>query len=428
MKRTDELIGLLNSENKDVRINALKEIKKLIDSGDIKRENTAGFANNHIHTKYSFSSYSPSAAVFYGWRAGLEVCGIIDHDTLSGCSEFKEAGKILGMPTTCGLECRVKTDGTELFGRRINNIDQPSLAFVVMHAVPESRIEKINNIFSKYRENRNARNEKMCSKLNSYLNGTGIEISFKDDVLPLSNYSIGGTVTERHICMALVNKITEKFKCPECVISFLKNSLNVDLTEKEETILREKKDDLYEYDISNILKKNIVEKFYIDADDECMHITEFVKIAKENGCICAYAYLGDVTEQNMGEKKIQTFEDSYIDLLFSELKRMNFDAVTYMPSRNTEQQLIRVIDYCHKNGFLEINGEDVNSPRTPFQIKALQNPTFSHLKELSYVLVGHETAVNNDITKAIYSDEMNERFNTLDEKISYYKGLAEGER
>ena len=63
--------------------------------------------NNHIHTIYSFSPYSPAAAVYRAREAGLSTAGIMDHDSVSGCREFIEAGRIARFPVTCGCELRV---------------------------------------------------------------------------------------------------------------------------------------------------------------------------------------------------------------------------------------------------------------------------------------------------------------------------------
>src|SRR5512136_339044 len=80
--------------------------------------------NNHIHTFYSFSPYSPAKAVWMSVQAGLATAGIMDHDSISGAEEFIAAGLAAGLATTVGLECRGDFAGTPLEGRRLNNPDQ----------------------------------------------------------------------------------------------------------------------------------------------------------------------------------------------------------------------------------------------------------------------------------------------------------------
>ena len=91
-------------------------------------EKRVRYVNNHIHTTYSFSPYTPAMAVEMAKMNGLETAGCMDHDSAGGSWEFIEAGKKYGMPVTVGVECRVDMSKTPLNGRRINNPDQDSVA------------------------------------------------------------------------------------------------------------------------------------------------------------------------------------------------------------------------------------------------------------------------------------------------------------
>ena len=41
------------------------------------------------------------------FMSGLKTAGIMDHDSVGGNFEFIEAGKIINMATTVGMECRL---------------------------------------------------------------------------------------------------------------------------------------------------------------------------------------------------------------------------------------------------------------------------------------------------------------------------------
>ena len=419
----ENCISALNGKTKEERLSALLEIKKKIDLGEIRQSKCEGIANNHIHTTFSFSPYSPTAAAFMAWKAGLEVCGIIDHDSVSGCREFVEASKIIGISATCGLECRVRTDGTKLYGRMINNSEQRSVAYVVMHAIPLGSLGFVDSIFKPLREKRNERNVKMCARLNDFLDIFGIFIDYEKDVLPLSLYSEGGTVTERHICLALVQKLKEKLKSSIEIISFLVEKLNVPISKLEEKRILEEDPFCYDYDILSVIKKHLVDKFYVDAYEECIHIKDFVSLAKNLGCISAYAYLGDVIDTSDMDKKTQKYEDAYLELLMAELKKLDFDAITYMPSRNTRYQLSKVMELCKKHDFFEINGEDINSPRQGF-CSLFDDSMFSHLTDMNYALIGHEAAVTRSIENSMFSEKIKCKYPKIKERIEYYKGIA----
>ena len=126
----------------DERLAALAELKKKIDAGEIPTPERGIFVNNHIHTTYSFSPYSPTKALYMAWQNGLGTAGIMDHDSVSGAYEFIEAGEIIGMPVTVGAECRLNMENTALAGKRINNPDQISVAYSAIHGIPHQMLPK----------------------------------------------------------------------------------------------------------------------------------------------------------------------------------------------------------------------------------------------------------------------------------------------
>ena len=72
------------------------------------------------------------------------------------------------------------------------------------------------------------------------------------------------------------------------------------------------------------------------------------------------------------------------------IKSCGIRAVTYMPTRNTPEQLARLRRLCDENGLFQVSGEDINSPRQSFVIKAMENPMFSNLIDATWKLIGHE--------------------------------------
>ena len=146
-------------------INELREIYEKTLRGELPQPEDTIYVNNHIHTTYSFSPYNPTDALYMAWQNGLKTAGIMDHDSAAGCREFLAAAEVIGMPVTCGVECRVDMSMTALNGKRINNPDQKSIAYVAMHGIPHQNIEKVDAFFAPYREKRNVRNRKMCENI-----------------------------------------------------------------------------------------------------------------------------------------------------------------------------------------------------------------------------------------------------------------------
>lgn len=419
--RLIEIIGRTDITASE-RLEALRGIKSQIDGGEIKREGDGTWVNNHIHTCYSFSPYTPASAVFNAWRAGLGTAGIMDHDSVGGIYEFIEAGKIMDMPVTCGFECRVSVKGTALEGRRINNPDQKSCAYLAMHGIPHQSVAAAEEVLSKVRERRNARNRKMCEAITEIVRPYGIELDFDKDVYPISMAEDGGSITERHILFALTKKITAKYPVRADACDFIEK-MTSPLGKTREKLMSAPAS-YYEYDILGVLKGHMVEKFYIPADEELMHISEFTSLAGKLGAISAYAYLGDVGESPTGDKKAQKFEDDYLPVLFDTLRDMNFSAVTYMPSRNTPEQLDEIMRRCDEAGLFQISGEDINSPRQSFICPALADPRYGHLRRATYALIGHEKEATKDLSLSMFSEETVKRFPSLTERIEYFARLG----
>ena len=379
-------IAFLNAKTAEER---LENLRSLIESELTPPEVKPEYANNHIHTIYSFSPYSPTAAVYMARAEGLETAGIMDHDSIGGAEEFRVAGEIAGIGTTCGMECRVSLEGTSMAERRLNNPDQTGVAYMAIHSVPKTGFARLQEVFKPLRERRNERNKKMLANINALVAPAGIELDFERDVLPLSNFAEGGSVTERHLLYALSVKIAEVAGRENCA-DFVNNNLQITLTEKQKATLSDPDNPHFLYDLLGVLKAKLVEKIYIPATDECLKLSEVVALAKEVGAILCYPYLGDVGESPTGDKKAQKFEDDFLEELFEMLKAEGVGAITYMPARNTPEQISRLQALCRKYGMTEISGEDVNSSRQSMICPQLAKPEFRHLVDMAWTLVKRE--------------------------------------
>ena len=346
------------------------------------------YINNHIHTIYSFSPYSPSAAVWAAKAEGLATAGIVDHDTMAGAEEFLRAGEILEMPVTIGMECRVSMAGTPFENLRTHCPDQPGISYMTLQAVPHGSIMLLQKAFEPLRRKREERNRIMTLNINSVLSGTGISLDYDKDVRPLSKADDGGTVTERHLMLALARKLVSCFG-EDNIIEGLR-SVGLTLTEKQESMMRDKKSPYFEYDLLGILKGAFVERIYVPASDECLSIADAVKLAGDAGALLCYAYLGDVTDSVTGDKAARKFEDEYLDGLAEFLAKSGVEGITYMPTRNTPEQLCRIRALCGRYGFMQVSGEDINSPRQSFVVHAMENPEFENLIESAWELIRRE--------------------------------------
>ena len=376
------VLNKLNAPTQEERIANLREVLK----DTVFPPMVPQYINNHIHTTYSFSPYSPTAAVYAARMEGLCTAGIIDHDSISGAEEFLEAAAIIGIPVTIGMEARVSMDGTRLEGRRTNNPDQVGVSYMTIQSVPHDKIDTLTEFFKPYQAARHERNRRMIAKINQLV---GVELDYDRDVLPLSEAKNNGGVTERHLMYALAIELVKQVGKGQPMIDKL-TSLGMNLSEKQKTLLSDTQYPFYAYDVLGMLKGTFVPKIFIDATDECPKLADMVKLCADIDAYLCYAYLGDVGDSVTGDKKAQKFEDDYLDDVFECLKEEGVKAVTYMPTRNTPAQLERLRNLCDQYGMFQISGEDINTPRQSFIIKAMENPMFQNLIDATWKLIEHE--------------------------------------
>ena len=112
------ILEKLNAPAREERLANLREVLKTTEFPPMAPQ----YINNHIHTTYSFSPYSPTAAVYAARMEGLCTAGIIDHDSISGAREFLAAAELVGMPVTVGMECRVSMHRFFLCFLQVNNL------------------------------------------------------------------------------------------------------------------------------------------------------------------------------------------------------------------------------------------------------------------------------------------------------------------
>ena len=390
-------LAALNAQGLGTRIDASREIGKRIMSGELDRT-VSGELNNHVHTTYSFSPYSPSLAAFKAWEAGLMAVGIMDHDSVSGCVEMLDAAANIGIASTVGFELRVNMTGTAMEGRKINNPDSENIVYIAVHGIPKDGIAQAAVFLEPIHEARNRRNRKMVAGVNKIAAAWGLEpLDYRSDVEATSLSSEGGSVTERHVLYALANRVMSATGKGRLLVDFLTEKAGLVVAGKIKDYLLDEANPHYAYDLLGLFKSSVISEIYIQpGDDECVGVIEAVAFAKQIGAIPAYAYLGDVTDSPTGDKKAEAFEDSYLDELFDELKKLEFQAVTYMPPRNTLAQLRRVQSLCARHDLMEISGVDINSSRQSFGCPELLQDEFRHLGTSAWALIAHEKLSSAD--------------------------------
>ena len=408
----------LNHRDVSVRLEAVRALGDAVKRGVTPTDEV----NNHVHTIYSFSPYSPTLAAVKAAQAGLQAVGIMDHDSVSGCDEMLEACRAIAIASTAGFELRVDMTGTAVEGRKTNNPDSVNNSYMAVHGIPATRFGEVRRFLRPMNEARIRRDRLQVGRLNAILAEMGVDpIDFDREVWPISEAAAGGSITERHILYALSLKLIQLHGRGAGLIRFLRGTMATEVPAKLEAVLLDPDNPHYVYDLLGLFKSSLVPRFFVQPDgSECVSIHEAVGFANAIGAIPAYAYLGDVGESPTGDKKAEKFEDDYLDELVPELKRIGFKAVTYMPPRNTLGQLRRLQALCAGNELMEISGVDINSSRQTFNCPIILTPPFRHLTEATWALIAHEKLATANPDLSLFSARNPLAARSLPERIRRY--------
>jgi hypothetical protein len=373
----------------------LRALETYAEGGGLGGAPTAGReSNNHIHTMYSFSPYTPAMAALMARRAGLSVAGSVDHDSYAAAAEMREACRILGLGCVTGFEARVSFRHTRFADRKINSPDSKGIAYMTVQGIRAGEAGRVREFLRPVVAERQKRNRRMTDALNKLIAAAGFApLSYDRDVLPLSKADEGGTVTERHILFALSHAFIAKWGKGAAVAAGLKREFGLAPSPKIAAYLSDRENPYYAYDLLGALKSGFGDRIYIQPDgNECPPAETVTAFAASIGAFPAYAYLGDVGESPTGDKKAEQFEDAYLDELMPLLKELGYKAVAYMPPRNTKAQLMRLRGLCSRYGFMEISGVDINSPRQVFNCPELLDEDFANLIDTTRQLAKHENS------------------------------------
>lgn len=226
MNNISDLEKKLNSFDPEQRKNAICEIRKLIDSGEIaiKPENDAH--NLHCHTFFSYNGYgfSPSYIAYLAKKEGWFAAGIVDFDVLDAVDEFLEACKTLGVRGVCGLETRAYLP--EFSTREINSPGEPGITYHMGVGFTKKDIsgdsEDAAEFLKNMKKSAQDRTRDLVDKVNSFL--SPVELDFERDAVPLTP---DGNVTERHVCQSFENKAREIFPETAKLAEFWADKLGV---------------------------------------------------------------------------------------------------------------------------------------------------------------------------------------------------------
>ncbi len=424
---TDSVRRSLGAVARDERLSSLRSLVAS-NAEQILNRPLTDEVNNHVHTNYSFSPYSPTCAAWTARFAGLRAVGSVDHDSIAAADEMIEACRILKIGSTVGFELRVGFGNTPFGDRRVNNPDSIGIGYIVVHGVPRPRIPDVAAFLVPLQHARNERNTRQVSALNQLLAELSAPPVSYADVEANSLSAHGGTITERHILFCVATGLMQWHSPGLNLRAWIEDHLSGTLAPRLRAFLDDPENPHYAYDLTGILKVSLLPRFFIQpSEDECIPVERVVTFANEVGAVPAYAYLGDIAESPTGDKRAENYEDAFLDDLMPELVHLGFKAVTYMPPRNTREQLRRVRQLCRANNLMEISGVDINSSRQSFNCPEIVEPEFRHLIDTTWALIAHEKLSSIDPALSLFGGGLETsrlHAGTLQDRIKRYSEIG----
>ena len=132
----------------------------------------------------------------------------------------------------------------------------------------------------------------------------------------------------------------------------------------------------------------------------------------------------DVASSPTGDKKAERFEDGFLDELLDLLVEIGFPAITYMPPRNTKEQLMRIRKLAQERNLMEISGVDINSSRQSFSCPELLEENARHLIDSAWALVAHEKLSSVDPVYGLFHPQNPYKDESLNQRIARYAAIA----
>lgn len=346
--------------------------------------------NCHLHTPYSFSTFKDiDDALNRAVAENVKIVGINDFYTTKGYEEWEKGCKKRRLYPIFGIELISLNQEDRKAGLRVNDPANPGRTYISGKGLtyPFSLSEPFSSQLLAVEEESNKQVEKMCIKLNEFLNS--INAGFVLDLAWIKKELTQGSLRERHLARALRMKLFEFCNGDDVKINILLEKLFGGKTVKS---------DLTDYaSLENEIRGNLLksggEAYVPEQPDAFLPLQAVCDIIIAAGGIPTYPFLAD---NDIGE--YTDFERDIVKVA-NQLTDRGFHSVEFISTRNNVYLLEKYASYLNDQGFIVTFGSEHNSPvMEPIELFCRnKTPLTEKLEEINFngaaIIAAHQHLV-----------------------------------
>lgn len=342
--------------------------------------------NGHIHSPYSFSSFTDTEEAFkMSSSEDVKVLGINDFYTTDAYEEFYNLSLKYRIFPLFNIEFMGLIKEAQEEGIRINDPSNPGRIYLSGKGL-DYPVNKNSPAFNRLSEIKNESHDQiksMVKKASDFL--VMIDPALKLDFSEIRNKYSMGLVRERHIARAIRIKSFELYKTTEERINFFKK-----LYEGKTPVA--KADDIsgLENEIRSRFLKSGGRAYVKENPDSLAQLSEITELIFELGGIPCYPVLLDDSNGQLTD-----FEKDY-NLLDQKLLSNNINCIELIPSRNDPGKLEEFVRFFDSRNYIITMGTEHNTPDIyPVSVRG-KNAIFlnDYLNKVSYegacVIAAHQ--------------------------------------
>ena len=356
--QTEKIVSVLNGHTRYKRARLLKKLRK-----EVSEIVPTKMVNPFVRSIYSFSNHSPSMMAYLAYKSNLGLIGIFDMESLEGYKEFEKGCKLFEIHSVLGTDVQVQAHIADSKGSNCGFM-----------GIADKYVKNVGKFLKPYREAHHARVSEMVDRINKKLKVLGTKLSFVKDVYVLSKYVRGGTITEKHVWLALSKKLISVYGKGEKLVDKLKGIVE-EISLKDNELLLDLTNPFYEYDLAKFLKTN----FAIEQKFSGSH-KDVIEFANSIEALSLYELRFKTT---MPITEIVTL-----------VKQEGYDIFAFDPRIMDEENIAKTVELCEEQEIIALPLEIIDFPRKKFDSCIKNAEILAKLEKNAWAIAGHELLVD----------------------------------